>query len=119
MTSTAPRTASVAQVVGGAPLLEVDNLSVEFRTDYGVVKAVNEISYTLAAGETLAILGESGCGKSVSAQAIMGILDTPPGFVTGGKIRFRGEDLLTMTSKQQRDIRGRRSRSSSRTRCPR
>jgi len=106
MTSTAPRTAPAAQVVGGAPLLEVDDLSVEFRTDYGVVKAVNNISYTLAAGETLAILGESGCGKSVSAQAIMGILDTPPGFVTSGEIRFRGDDLLTMTSKQQRDIRG-------------
>ena len=106
MTSTAPRTAPVAQVVGGAPLLEVDDLSVEFRTDYGVVKAVNGISYTLAAGETLAILGESGCGKSVSAQAIMGILDTPPGFVTGGEIRFRGDNLLTMTNKEQRNIRG-------------
>jgi oligopeptide transport system ATP-binding protein len=90
----------------GAPLLEVDDLYVEFRTDYGVVKAVNGISYSLAAGETLAILGESGCGKSVSAQAIMGILDTPPGFVTGGVIRYKGNDLLTMSAKEQRDIRG-------------
>ncbi|MBC7373836.1 MAG: ABC transporter ATP-binding protein [Frankiales bacterium] len=106
MTATAPYSAHSPKVTGGAPLLEVDNLSVEFRTDYGVVKAVNGISYTLAAGETLAILGESGCGKSVSAQAIMGILDTPPGFVTGGEIRFRGENLLTMGAKQQRDIRG-------------
>jgi oligopeptide transport system ATP-binding protein len=88
------------------PLLEVDDLHVEFRTDYGVVKAVNGISYTLAAGETLAILGESGCGKSVSAQTIMGILDSPPGFVTGGEIRYKGDDLLGMTAKEQRDIRG-------------
>ena len=91
---------------GGAPLLEVDDLYVEFRTDYGVVRAVNGISYTLSAGETLAILGESGCGKSVSAQTIMGILDSPPGFVTGGEIRYKGRDLLTMSAKEQRDIRG-------------
>ena len=90
----------------GTRLLEVDDLYVEFRTDYGVVHAVNGISYTLDAGETLAILGESGCGKSVSAQAIMGILDTPPGFVTGGRLLFKGNDLLTMSAKQQRDIRG-------------
>jgi oligopeptide transport system ATP-binding protein len=67
---------------------------------------VNGISYTLSAGETLAILGESGCGKSVSAQTIMGILDSPPGFVTGGEIRYKGRDLLTMSAKEQRDIRG-------------
>ena len=90
----------------GSVLLEVDDLHVEFRTDYGVVKAVNGISYTLAAGETLAILGESGCGKSVSALTTMGILDSPPGFVTGGRIRFKGRDLLTMSAKEQRDLRG-------------
>ena len=90
----------------GSALLEVDDLHVEFRTDYGVVNAVNGISYTLDAGETLAILGESGCGKSVSAQTIMGILDSPPGFVTGGEIRYKGRDLLTMSAKEQRDIRG-------------
>ncbi len=90
----------------GAALLEVDDLHVEFRTDYGVVHAVNGISYDLHAGETLAILGESGCGKSVSAQTIMGILDSPPGFVTGGEIRYKGRDLLKMTAKEQRDIRG-------------
>jgi oligopeptide transport system ATP-binding protein len=87
-------------------LLEVDHLSVEFRTDYGTVKAVNDVSWHLDPGETLAILGESGSGKSVSAQAIMGILDTPPGFVTGGQIRFRGDDLLTLSAEQQRAVRG-------------
>ena len=73
-----------------APLLEVDDLHVEFRTRDGVAQAVNGVSFTLEPGETLAILGESGSGKSVTAQAIMGILDTPPGFVTGGEIRYRG-----------------------------
>jgi ABC-type dipeptide/oligopeptide/nickel transport system ATPase component len=94
------------QPVTGQHLLEVDHLSVEFRTDYGTVKAVNEVSWYLDSGETLAILGESGSGKSVSAQAIMGILDTPPGYVTGGQIRFRGDDLLTLPADQQRAVRG-------------
>src|ERR687898_73154 len=89
-----------------APVLEVDDLHVEFRTDRGVVHAVNGISYTVSQHETLAILGESGSGKSVSAQAIMGILDTPPGFVTNGAIRFRGEDMLKLAAEQQRKIRG-------------
>ncbi len=89
-------------------LLEVENLNVEFRTRDGVIKAVNGITYDLRAGETLAILGESGSGKSVSAQAIMGILDSPPAFVTDGSIRFRGEDLLQMPEDQRRKVRGRR-----------
>jgi oligopeptide transport system ATP-binding protein len=105
MTTTSSPSVSTGSGTADA-LLEVDDLYVEFRTDYGVVKAVNGISYTLAEGETLAILGESGCGKSVSAQAIMGILDSPPGFVTGGEIRYAGRDLLTMSAKEQRDIRG-------------
>ena len=67
-------------------MLEVDELHVEFRTDDGMVKAVNGLSYRSSAGETVAILGESGSGKSVSAQAVMGIIDSPPGYVTGGTI---------------------------------
>ena len=77
-----------------APLLEVDDLHVEFRIEDGVVHAVNGLSYVLGQGETVAILGESGSGKSVSAQAVMGILDTPPGFVTAGSVKFRGVQLL-------------------------
>ena len=73
-----------------------------------VVHAVNGITYTLSAGETLAILGESGSGKSVSAQAVMGIPDSPPAFITQGDIRFRGEDMLAMPEDQRRKIRGRR-----------
>jgi oligopeptide transport system ATP-binding protein len=87
-------------------LLEVDDLFVEFRTHDGVAKVINGVSYHVDAGETLAVLGESGSGKSVTAQTIMGILDTPPGHVTGGAIRFRGKDLLKMNADQRRLVRG-------------
>ncbi len=94
----------------GAPqathLLEVENLNVEFRTRRGVVNAVNGVTYTLDERETLAILGESGSGKSVSAQAIMGILDSPPAFITDGAIRFRGTDLLELPEEDRRKVRG-------------
>src|SRR5690606_14990508 len=66
---------------------------------------VNGVSFHLDAGETLAILGESGCGKSVTAQAIMGILDSPPGFVTGGEVRYRGVDLLKLPENKRREVR--------------
>ncbi|MFI9099493.1 ABC transporter ATP-binding protein [Streptomyces fildesensis] len=89
-------------------LLEVRDLHVEFRTRDGVAKAVNGVNYTVSAGETLAVLGESGSGKSVTAQAIMGILDSPPGFVTQGEIVFQGQDLLTMGKEDRRRVRGER-----------
>ncbi|MBO4208380.1 ABC transporter ATP-binding protein [Micromonospora echinofusca] len=87
-------------------LLEVDDLRVEFRTRDGVAKVINGVTYHVDAGETLAVLGESGSGKSVTAQTIMGILDTPPGFVTGGQVRFHGKDMLTMSAEERRRIRG-------------
>ena len=87
-------------------LLEVDRLQVEFRTRDGVAKAINGVSFELHEGETLAILGESGSGKSVTAQAIMGILDSPPGFVTGGEVRYCGQNILAMSDEQRRRIRG-------------
>src|SRR4051812_5839137 len=87
-------------------LLEVDNLFVEFRTRYGVAKAINGVSFSLRQGETLAILGESGSGKSVTAQAIMGILDTPPGYITGGEVRYCGTDILALPDERRREIRG-------------
>ena len=90
----------------GVPVLEVEDLSVEFRTPKGVVRAVNGISYEVDPGETVAILGESGSGKSVSVQAVMGILDSPPGFVTGGRVLFEGRDLLTASAEEQRAVRG-------------
>ncbi|MGA5301358.1 ABC transporter ATP-binding protein [Nucisporomicrobium flavum] len=101
---TDPRYASAGKPSGR--LLEVEDLRVEFRTRDGVAKVINGVTYHVNAGETLAVLGESGSGKSVTAQAIMGILDTPPGFVTGGKIRFHGDDMLTMSPEQRRRIRG-------------
>ncbi|MGY1737175.1 ABC transporter ATP-binding protein [Geodermatophilus sp. SYSU D00684] len=100
-------TKPTAELAGqGTPLLEVDDLHVEFRTRSGTVHAVNGVSYSLAAGETLAILGESGSGKSVSAQAIMGILETPPAVITGGGIWFQGKNMLEMSAEDQRKIRG-------------
>ncbi|HET6626409.1 MAG TPA: ABC transporter ATP-binding protein [Nocardioidaceae bacterium] len=87
-------------------LLEVDDLAVEFRTRDGVIHAVDGLDYTLRSGETLAILGESGSGKSVSAQAIMGILDMPPAFITRGQVRYRGTDLLTLPEDERRKVRG-------------
>ncbi|WP_448642680.1 ABC transporter ATP-binding protein [Geodermatophilus sp. URMC 63] len=100
-------TRPTAELAGeGTPLLEVDDLHVEFRTRSGTVHAVNGVSYSLAAGQTLAILGESGSGKSVSAQAIMGILETPPAVVTGGGIWFQGRNVLEMPDEDQRKIRG-------------
>ncbi|MGW0520631.1 ABC transporter ATP-binding protein [Crossiella sp. NPDC003009] len=90
----------------GEPLLVVEDLHVEFRTRDGVAKVLNGVSYQLHAGETLAVLGESGSGKSVTAQTIMGILDIPPGHISQGAIRFHGEDLLTASDERRREVRG-------------
>jgi oligopeptide transport system ATP-binding protein len=87
-------------------LLEVDQLQVEFRTRGGVAKAINGVSFDLHEGETLAILGESGSGKSVTAQAIMGILDSPPAFITGGEVRYCGQDILKLSEDERRRVRG-------------
>ncbi|MFD4629631.1 ABC transporter ATP-binding protein [Streptomyces sp. NPDC058284] len=104
--------ATVASDATGAPasgaptLLEVRDLHVEFRTRDGIAKAVNGVDYSVAAGETLAVLGESGSGKSVTAQALMGILDVPPGRITKGEILFKGRDLLKLKEDERRKIRG-------------
>src|SRR6478609_9378025 len=88
------------------PLLDVRDLHVEFRTREGIAKAVNGVSYSVDAGETLAVLGESGSGKSVTAQAVMGILDMPPGRIKGGEVLFKGQDLLKLKEDRRRKIRG-------------
>jgi oligopeptide transport system ATP-binding protein len=87
-------------------LLEVRDLHVEFKTRDGVAKAVNGVNYSVDEGETLAVLGESGSGKSVTAQAVMGILDMPPGRIPQGEILFEGQDVLKLKEEQRRKIRG-------------
>ena len=89
-------------------VLTVENLSVDFGTARGLVHAVRDVSFSLATGETLAILGESGSGKSVTASAIMGLVDTPPGVIRAGKIDYRGQDLLRLSGKDRRALYGRK-----------
>jgi oligopeptide transport system ATP-binding protein len=88
------------------PLLSVRNLSTEFRTERGTVKAVDGVSFDLQAGETLAIVGESGSGKSVTALSILRLIPDPPGRITAGEVLFEGRDLLKLDNKAIRDIRG-------------
>jgi oligopeptide transport system ATP-binding protein len=92
----------------GDMLLEVEHLSVDFNTEAGVVHAVDDVSLTLRAGETLAIIGESGSGKSVTAQAIMGIVPSPPGVVRSTGLRFLGEELSGLSNAERRKVRGER-----------
>ena len=92
----------------GGAMLQVQDLEVEFRTRDGIAKAVNGVSFDVHAGRTLAVLGESGSGKSVTAQAVMGIIDSPPGFVTGGRVLFEGTDLLQLSKKAMQKYRGER-----------
>jgi peptide/nickel transport system ATP-binding protein len=89
------------------PLLDVQDLHVRFDTSRGVVHAVDGISYSVRRGEVVAIVGESGCGKSVSSLAIMGLLAKPAGRVTAGRVLFEGRDLLTLSAEEMREIRGR------------
>lgn len=88
-------------------LLEIEDLHVHFVTSRGVVRAVEGISYKVKSGETVAIVGESGCGKSVSSLAIMGLLPKPTGKVVGGRILFEGQNLLDFTQDEMREVRGR------------
>jgi peptide/nickel transport system ATP-binding protein len=86
-------------------LLEVEDLRTHFRTVDGTVRAVDGVSFHIDAGETLAVVGESGCGKSVTSMSILRLIQEPPGRITGA-IRFKGRDLLKLTEKEMRDIRG-------------
>ena len=88
-------------------LLEVDDLRVSFKTDDGVVQAVQGVSYKLDRGETLGIVGESGCGKSVGTMALMRLIPTPPGKIEGS-VRFDGIDVLSLSNRRMRDLRGNR-----------
>jgi len=87
-------------------LLCIEDLRVEFAGDMGVVRAVDGVSYDVRAGETVAVVGESGCGKSVMAMSVLGLVPSPPGRVSGGAIRFAAEDLLQASEERLRAIRG-------------
>ena len=87
-------------------LIKIENLSVEFKTDDGIVSAVKNISFEIPKGKTVGLVGESGSGKSVSSLAIMRLIPNPPGKVTSGKILYNGKDLLQMSESEMRKIRG-------------
>src|SRR4029450_8891334 len=87
------------------PLLEVNNLQTHFRTLDGVNRAVDGVSFQVGEGDTLAVVGESGCGKSVTANSILRLIPEPPGKIAGS-IRFRGVDLLQLSEREMRSIRG-------------
>ncbi len=89
-------------------LLEVRNLKVDFRTRNGIAHVLDGIEFSLSKGEILGIVGESGCGKSMTALAIMGLIPSPPGKVAGGEIVYRGENLLRASKERMRRIRGNR-----------
>ncbi len=88
------------------PILEIRDLTVEFSTEDGIVRAVTGVSYDLMPGEVLGIVGESGSGKSVSMLTVLGLTPIPPGRIAGGEAMYKGKDLLTMSKKELRELRG-------------
>ena len=89
-----------------APLLEIRDVEVEFRTRDGIARVLDRVGFSLGAGTTLGIVGESGCGKSMTALTIMRLVPQPPGRIAGGTIRLDGEDLLAASETRMREIRG-------------
>ncbi len=87
-------------------LLLVKNISTHFRTENGLVRAVDDVCWQVKAGQTLGIVGESGCGKSVSALSVMRLVPSPPGKIVAGQVLFKGQDLLKLPQRQMRQIRG-------------
>lgn len=92
----------------GSPLLKVEGLETEFRTQSGVVRAVRGVSFTVARGETVGIVGESGSGKSVTALSLMGLVPDPPGKIVGGSIQLDGEEIIGKSNHEMRLLRGSR-----------
>lgn len=88
------------------PVLQIENLQTHFFTDRGQIPAVDGINITVNKGEVVGIVGESGCGKSVTSLSVMRLVPNPPGKIVGGAIRFKGEDLVRVTEKRMREIRG-------------
>jgi oligopeptide/dipeptide ABC transporter ATP-binding protein len=92
--------------LGNTPLLQVDGLTIGFQTETKVIRVIEGVSFTLSAGETLGLVGESGCGKSVTAQTLMRLLPMPPARIEAGRILFEGEDLVAASEKRLRALRG-------------
>jgi oligopeptide transport system ATP-binding protein len=103
-----PCTTSIPETPGEGSLLDIRGLSVHFHTPVGIGRAVESVSLSIAPGETLGLVGESGCGKSVTALAVMGLVPSPPGRVVAGEIRFEGRQLLQADAETLRRIRGRK-----------
>ncbi|NCC97473.1 MAG: ABC transporter ATP-binding protein, partial [Synergistales bacterium] len=87
-------------------ILEVKDLSTWFYTEEGIVKALEDVSFSIEQGEILGIVGETGCGKSVTSRTIMGLIPQPPGKIVGGEVLFEGRDLLKLGDEDMRSIRG-------------
>ena len=90
----------------GKTLVEFKNLETHFHTGEGIVKAVNNVSFKIKEGETVCVVGESGCGKSVTAMSLMRLIPSPPGKIVGGEILFEGKDVLKFTEQELMDMRG-------------
>ena len=99
-------TAAEAADASGPPVLEIDDLRTHFFTQVGVIRAVDGVSCAVRAGEILGIVGESGCGKSVTALSVLRLVASPPGRIVGGRIRFGGTNLLGLSESEMEDIRG-------------
>lgn len=91
---------------GGTPILEIDRLTTKFHTARGTFKAVDDVSLYVRSGETLGVVGESGCGKSVTALSVLKLVPSPPGDIAGGEVRYKGENLLDKSAYEMEDIRG-------------
>lgn len=97
---------SLLEIEKRDPLLRVEHLAVSFATENGRFRVVDDVSFSLAAGQTLGLVGESGCGKSVTALSLLGLLPRPAGEVVAGRALFQGQDLLTLTDEQRYRVRG-------------
>jgi oligopeptide/dipeptide ABC transporter ATP-binding protein len=97
---------SELNVAASSPVLEIEDLKTHFFTPAGIVKAVDGVSYSVRSGETLGVVGESGCGKSVTALSVLRLVADPPGRIVGGTVRFVGRNLLDLQQRQMEEIRG-------------
>src|SRR5438874_13630385 len=88
------------------PLLELKNLNVGFDTERGQIRPVRDVSFSIFPGQTTALVGESGCGKSVTALSILRLIPEPPGKILSGHVKFEGRDLLSLSERQMREVRG-------------